>query len=138
MSSDRHLDGEPVRFVSRSRNLRNHQNLEFSRKVEILAILTISGSGHEICQICCPEHFLAKPRIWPQIQVLARGWSEVRPATFQPDPGSDLRSRFWLEVARWTSDLPESAPRCLYIDHFQLPPRWKMTGEEGDPFGGRR
>ena len=25
--------------------------------------------------------------------------------------------------------------RCLYIDHFQLPPRWKMTGQDGDPFG---
>ena len=138
MSSDRHLDGGSVRIVSRSRNRRNHQNLDFSRNLEILAILTISGSRHDSGQIRCPEHFLAKPRIWPQIEVLARSWSEVHPATFQPDPGSDLRSRIWLQVARWTSDLPESAPRCLYIDHFQLPPWWKMTGEDGDPFGGRR
>ena len=28
--------------------------------------------------------------------------------------------------------------QVLYIDHFQLPPRWKMTGEDGDPFRGRR
>ena len=28
--------------------------------------------------------------------------------------------------------------QVLYIDHFQLPPRWKMTGQTGDPFRGRR
>ena len=138
MSSDRHLDGESARLVSRSRNRRNHQNLEISRNLEILAILTISGSGRDFGHFRHLEHFLAKPRIWPQIQVLARGWSEVRLATFQPDPGSDLRSRFWLEGRRMASNLPESAPRCLYIDHFQLPPWWKMTGEDGDRFGGRR
>ena len=32
----------------------------------------------------------------------------------------------------------KSTSQVLYIDHFQLPPRWKMTGEEGDRFGGRR
>ena len=28
--------------------------------------------------------------------------------------------------------------QVLYIDHFQLPPRWKMTGQDGDPFGDLR
>ena len=29
-------------------------------------------------------------------------------------------------------------PTRVLIDHFQLPPWWKMTGQDGDPFGGRR
>ena len=32
----------------------------------------------------------------------------------------------------------ESRSQVLYIDHFQYQVRWKMTGEEGDPFGGPR
>ena len=55
MSSDEHLDGESARIVSRVRKCQNHQNLDFSRKVDFLAILALSGSGHDSGQIRCPE-----------------------------------------------------------------------------------
>ena len=33
---------------------------------------------------------------------------------------------------------PKSGTPCVLIDHFQYQVRWKMTGEDGDPFGGPR
>ena len=69
-------------FVSRSRNLRNHQNLEFSRKVEILAILAISGSEHDSGQNRHPEHFSGQTLQSGHLDESGlRGWSEVRLAT---------------------------------------------------------
>ena len=138
MSSYRCLDGDMVRTMSRSRNRQNHQNLEFSRKVEILAIWAISGSGRD------SGHFrqnldFGQIQVRPaRIQVLAVGPGSGRSARIWPDsqnpaPSSDLR--IWPDPG---SNLPESRFQALYIDHFQLPPWWKMTGEDGDPFRGRR
>ena len=52
-----------------------------------------------------------------------RSWADLTDLAESPE--------IWCRTRKSTSQV-------LYIDHFQLPPRWKMTGEEGDPFGGRR
>ena len=57
-------------------------------------------------------------------------WGPDRQVLSRPaDP--DLRSRNPVRTRK-------SWSQVLLIDHFQLPPRWKMTGQEGDPFGGPR
>ena len=95
--------------------------------------------------------FLVRPWIRARILVRGRIWPEP---SFWPDPGSDqdsgcptrfqVRARMWPEPTFWPdpgsdlesgSDLAKVPIQALYIDHFQLPPRWKMTGEDGDPFG---
>ena len=114
-----------------SRNPENRkisQNLEISRNLEIFEILTIFRIS--------------------QIFRVSAVWQVGRPRTSQdldlggPDGRSDQGS------AGPTSDLVRTLIRtlrpaktwsqALYIDHFQLPPWWKMTGEEGDPFRGPR
>ena len=78
---------------------------------------------------------LAKLAVWPGL-----AGSAVR--TCQVAGRLDRRfGQVWPDLpkpARRLSGPPKPAPRVLYIDHFQLPPRWKMTGQEGDPFGGPR
>ena len=119
----------------RSQNPGICQNLDFSLKVEILARSRILAPNMDPSQILVRARIWPEPTFWPdpgsdqilavraQIQVRLRIWSEP---TFWPDPGSDLD--LW-------SDLAKVPIQALYIDHFQLPPRWKMTGEDGDPFG---
>ena len=114
------------------------QNLDFWPKVDFLAILAISGSDtgsgqNPVWTPIWPES--AKLRVWPDL---------ARSAVRTNFPGFRRSGQLWPKLA----DLPESpkswlrpqnlGPRVLYIDHFQLPPWWKMTGEEGDPFRGPR
>ena len=47
-------------------------------------------------------------------------------------------ARNMCQVLKKSSKPAKPGFQVLYIDHFQLPPRWKMTGEDGDPFRGRR
>ena len=131
-----------------------------------MANLSEKCSDPEIAEITKISSFREKSRFWRFWRFLALSTILARIAirsTFLARPSkvatwTNLASeagrrsvwRLWSEtwirpqvqgltkVARWTSDLPKSAPRCLYIDHFQLPPWWKMTGEDGDRFGGRR
>ena len=135
MSSYRYLDGGHARIMSRSRNRRNHQNLEIWPNLEILVILAISGSGRDSGHFRQNVDFgqiLARTaRTWILAVGPGSGWlARIWPDRQNPAPSSDLR--IWPDPG---SNLPESRSRRLYIDHFQLPPWWKMTGEEGDPFG---
>ena len=138
MSSDRHLDGESAdlcpdpEIAEITKISRFRGKSRFWRFWRFLALDTI------LARFAVRSTFWPDPRKWP----LWRVW----PQRLVGGPSGDVRSETWIrgliqvltKVARWTSDLPESASQVLYIDHFQLPPWWKMTGEDGDPFGGRR
>ena len=113
-------------------------NHDFWRKVQILANLAISRIWQDSGQNQLRQRF---GRFWPDFRILAPTW---------PDRCLDLtsgesQSGGQVQTAARSGDLPESAvrrsdPRIwpLYIDHFQLPPRWKMTGQDWDPFGKSR
>ena len=119
-------------------------------------------SGPETCRIAEKSIFPKNRDFWrfwrfqgltadlAKISVWRQSWLDLAKPASLAGPGQ-MAVRTNRSLAGWTwpnwqvwQDLPKSrffgfgpakpGSRCLYIDHFQLPPRWKMTGEDGDPF----
>ena len=81
------------------------------------------------------RHFGARiavlaPEVRNPVRTGFRTWGPDRQVQVGP---ADLDLRSGNRVRTRNPDLPG-----VLIDHFQLPPWWKMTGQEGDPFGGPR
>ena len=119
----------------RSRNRRIRSNLDICRNLEILAISAIFRISQDFAEIAVWQRFgqiLVGPGIPARSSQTAvrTVWPEsARKCDSGQIPGSD---RIW---PLWRVRPGQTRTQGLYIDHFQYPPRWKMTGEEGDPFG---
>ena len=106
--------------------------------------------SRDLCEIQDFQDFLG----FPDFGTLA-----ARPDFWRPDPISGSEGRIGpgtrfpdfrtdRQILSRSADPSESPeiwsqgrkpwPPCVLIDHFQYQVRWKMTGEEGDPFGGPR
>ena len=66
----------------------------------------------------------------------------IGPTTRFPDFRTDRQVLSRLADLSESPEIWSQGPKhripCVLIDHFQYQVRWKMTGEDGDPFGGRR